>query len=120
MSLLRRSRSLKFLLDENVDVRVGHALSVNGHNATFCPKGISDEDVLVLAKRDGLILITNDSDFAYLSSETIRLLPGIIVLRIHPPNLLITVRSLDLLFSEHAPVIQGKCIVLNENGYTMV
>lgn len=120
MSRFHQRRSLKFLLDENVDVRVGHALSNSGYTVTFCPKGIRDADVLALAEKNSLMVITNDADFAQLSLKTIRSSSGIIVLRIHPPNLLITVHSLEMLIIEHVGVIQGKCIVLNEHGYTIV
>lgn len=120
MSPLRQTHSLTFLLDENVDVRVGHAFSGNGHKVTFCPKGISDEDVLVLAKKNGLTLITNDSDFAQLSSDTIRSLPGIIVLRIHSPSLPKTVQALETLLHDLRGEFQSRCIVLDERGYTVV
>lgn len=39
--------NLKFLLDENVDARIGRALGARGLAVVSCPKGISDAAVLL-------------------------------------------------------------------------
>ena len=84
---------LSFLLDENVDIRVAGFLKNRGCPVTLCPKGLNDNDVLALAKRNSQVLITFDKDFAspdlYRPAGT----TGIIVLRVHPPKL----KSIQLL-----------------------
>ena len=52
-----------FLLDENVDVRVGHFLRKNGYDVLLTPKGLRNGAVLALAKKKNCILLTHDTDF---------------------------------------------------------
>lgn len=120
MSPLPQISNLKFLLDENVDVRVGYALRALGYAIVSCSKGISDAEVLARAKKDRLVLITNDTDFANLPLETIRLLPGLIIVRIHPPSLPKTAQALETLLHALGDKIQSRCILLGESGFTMV
>lgn len=120
MSPLRQTRSPTFLLDENVDVRVGHALRALGYVIVSCPKGMSDADILARAKNDSLVLITNDTDFVHLPPEIIHSLPGLIVLRIHPPSVPSTIQALESLLREIGGETQSRCIVLGVNGFTIV
>lgn len=75
-----------FLLDENVDIRVGIFLKKIGCGVINCPKGIADEKVVEIVKEKHAILLTNDKDFTnsdlYKPSKDW----GIIVFRIHPPQ----------------------------------
>ena len=58
------SRSeLKFLLDENVDARLGKFLKSEGFNVISAPKGFSNGKLAPISKSEKSILITNDEDF---------------------------------------------------------
>lgn len=80
------TKGLSFLLDENVDVRVGAFLKHEGHDVAFVPKGIRNGEVLVLAAKDQRILVTHDTDFldAFVAHKNLSVV--IIVLRVHPPT----------------------------------
>lgn len=49
-----------FLLDENVDIRVGVFLEQEGCTVSFVPKGIRNGEVLALAEKKHCILVTHD------------------------------------------------------------
>lgn len=78
---------LKFLLDENVDVRVALFLKKHGYSVLLCPKGLKNGAVLALAKKENNVLITNDTDFANPDLHGFAQTAGIVVLRLHPPKL---------------------------------
>lgn len=77
---------LRFLLDENVDVRLGAYLKQGGHAVAFVPKGIRNGDVLALAAKEQCILVTHDTDFLDVFLTHNNHTFPIIVLRIHPPT----------------------------------
>ena len=61
---------MKFLLDQSAEARIGTFLLDQGHDVTrvgrdYLP-GLSDHQVLELARAKQRILITNDSDFGEL------------------------------------------------------
>lgn len=51
------TQGYSFLLDENVDVRVGKFLEQEDHNVSFVPKGIRNGQVLALSQKIKSILI---------------------------------------------------------------
>lgn len=61
---------MKFLLDENADIRLASFLADQGHDVatvvTNYPQRTLDRDLLALARAEGRILITNDLDFGEL------------------------------------------------------
>jgi predicted nuclease of predicted toxin-antitoxin system len=61
---------MKFLLDENAELRIATFLKQAGHDVTSIiedyPRSISDEQVLAIARAEDRILITNDRDFGEL------------------------------------------------------
>lgn len=86
-----------FLLDENVDVRVGKFLEQEGYDVSFVPKGIRNGEVLALAQKTECILVTHDTDFldAFVTHKNLSIV--IIVLRVHPPTKANTIASLSML-----------------------
>ncbi len=79
------------LLDENVPKSVYRSLKSRSHYVEYVPKGVSDDEVIRIARERDLILITRDSDFADELSYPPNTHPEIIVLRIHPslPNVIV-------------------------------
>lgn len=58
---------MRFLLDENAELRLARFLRDRGHDVTAIvrdyPTSLPDEEVLALAERESRILLTNDRDF---------------------------------------------------------
>lgn len=54
---------MRFLVDEDVDVRVIRVLKRLGHEAQRVPPGATNGTVIQLARRAGRVLLTRDSDF---------------------------------------------------------
>src|SRR3712207_4021003 len=79
---------MRFLLDENIDLRLDDVLAELGHDATAIardyPASLEDTDVLALAVREGRILITNDQDFGALVVREGRPHTGVILFRVRP------------------------------------
>lgn len=77
---------MKFLLDQSTDARLRTFLHKLGHDATRVgadyPGGISDEDVLALARDEGCILSTDDRDFGELVMHGGHVHAGVIYLRL--------------------------------------
>jgi len=61
---------MKFLLDENVDVRLAAFLQSQGHDVKSIvydyPHSLADTHVLAIARSEQRIVITNDRDFGEL------------------------------------------------------
>jgi predicted nuclease of predicted toxin-antitoxin system len=57
----------RFILDENVEVRLGRALKALSYDVTAVaedyPASLADHEILALAVAEDRILITNDRDF---------------------------------------------------------
>ena len=78
---------MRFLLDENVDARLGAYLSQQGHDVTTIavdyPQALEDKDVLAIALRERRVLVTHDRDFGELIFRERRPHAGVILLRMH-------------------------------------
>jgi len=82
--------SLKLLIDENVDFRIVKKLQNAGFKVILVSqnyKGISDIQVLELAKKFNAILVTEDSDFGEWVFAHNESSIGVIFLRYHYGNL---------------------------------
>ena len=77
---------MRFLLDENVDARLGAFLVQQGHDvktiAIDYPQALADNQVLAIALRERRILVTHDRDFGELIFRERRPHAGVILLRI--------------------------------------
>lgn len=101
--------SRSFLLDENVDIRVGKFLEQEGHDVAFVPKGIRNGEVLALAVKEHRILVTHDTDFldAFIIHKNLSLV--IVVMRIHPPTKEAIIAALSAL-SPHLSSVNAPCV----------
>ena len=76
---------MRFLLDENVDARLGAFLVQQGHDvktiAIDYPQALADNQVLAIALRERRILVTHDRDFGELIFRERRPHAGVILLR---------------------------------------
>jgi predicted nuclease of predicted toxin-antitoxin system len=76
---------MKFLADENMDAAIVDQLRQAAHQVWYVLEmepGISDDEVLALANREGAILITADKDFGELVFRLRRITTGIILIRL--------------------------------------
>ena len=75
---------MKFLIDEDVPVKLLKFLAASGHDAVRATPATADLEIAKRAKKDGRILITLDKDFAntviFPTTEF-----NIVQIRIHPP-----------------------------------
>lgn len=85
--LAKKPVKLKFLLDENVDVRLASFLKKLGFSVLVSPKGLKNGAVLALTEKESCVLLTNDKNFVNLEAVKSSKLAGIVVFRVHPPKL---------------------------------
>lgn len=81
---------MRFLLDENVSPAVRNVLIAAGHEATLVAQlmpSSSDREIVLRARSEGSIVITEDKDFGMLCFKD----------GLHPPGLVrVAMRKLDL------------------------
>ena len=76
---------MRLLADENIQASLVHALRQDGHDIAYVAElagGITDDEVLGVASRQGRILLTEDKDFGELVFRLKRGLPGVILIRL--------------------------------------
>lgn len=116
-SLTKKPLKLKFLLDENVDVRLSSFLKKLGFSVLVSPKGLKNGSVLALADKESCILLTNDKDFANLGTVKSSKSAGVVVFRVHPPTLSKLESALTRLLKEFSlQEFPGKVFLLSETG----
>lgn len=97
---------MRFLLDENADIRLANHLRRLGHDVTTIvldyTRSIEDPDVLALARAEQRILITNDRDFGKLIIS--RKLPhaGVIYFRLRTTALASKLARLDYVLAHRS------------------
>ena len=110
---------MKFLLDENVDIRLAPFLREQGHDVTAVaqdyPHNLADRDVLALAHREGRTLITNDRDFGELIVRHRLPHAGVILLRLGPEQLTAKTEALTRLLADHADRLD-QFVVVTDHG----
>ena len=119
--LPKRTPTVKFLLDENVDFRLSTFLKNKGYSVLRVPAGLKNGAVITLVRKEKRILLTNDNDFAHPLGSASRAPPGIIVFRIHPPDLKKLTTSLKKLLDQlSVKEVEGISFILEENGFTVL
>jgi hypothetical protein len=78
--------SSKFLLDENVPMKVREFLNSKGFSAEYVPKGIVNSEGASLAREEKCALLTRDTDFLNSDMFPPNEFYGIVVFLIHPPK----------------------------------
>jgi len=113
---------LRFLADENIFPKIINFLRKLGHDVTSVKEGgllqITDDNLIDIAAKEERTVITFDKHFGDILRYPPRNLPGIILIRIHPPLLDDLFFALDNLFKNYqANSFKGKLIVLSKSGY---
>lgn len=107
--------SIKFLIDEDVPVKLLRVLRAAGHDAIRVEPSSSDSSIARQAKNEGRVLITLDKDFTntalYPPSQC-----SIVHVRIHPPHADAIVEAARRLLSTASPEKLRGLIVLESGG----
>ena len=112
---------MRALLDEDVHVGVLNWLIKSGHDTIRVPSGIKNGDVLKLAHCESRVLITRDKDFLNRLMYPPSQYQGIVVLRVHPPQLEKLIAALQALFVKLPnPLFAGKVVIVEEQGYHLL
>ena len=119
MSPTTTKTPIRFLLDENVPIKIRSFLKTEGYNVVLTPKGIKNGQVVALANKEKTTLITHDTDFVEKTLSTPAVLYGVIVFRIHPPHVEKLCASLEKMLRD-VTEFQNKRFLLDETGYTIV
>jgi len=110
---------LRFLLDENVPRSVERFLKARGLDVERVPPGINNAEVVRLAREKQRTLLTRDADFANVFTYPPSELPGIVVLKIHPPTRERLVEALERLLSGFQE-LRGRLFIVEEERVTVV
>jgi predicted nuclease of predicted toxin-antitoxin system len=106
---------MKFLIDEDVPIKVISSLISLGHDAVRVKSSSRDQDIAKRARKESRILVTLDKDFCnkflYPPSDI-----TIIQVRIHPPSPEPIVAALSALVSNVDPSKLKGHIVLRDEG----
>jgi predicted nuclease of predicted toxin-antitoxin system len=104
----------RFLLDENVHRGLLKFLESQGVDVCCSPKGAVNGTVAALSKKEGLVLVTNDSDFAWYPSEKVF---AIVWLRIAQDDVEGLLDSFASLLAKFKGDFEGKLIVLEKDSW---
>jgi len=105
---------MKFVFDECCDESLVEHMRKEGHDAVYIREmkpGVPDTEVLLLAKRDERILVTEDKDFGELVYRLKKPAYGVILLRFHPLEKNIKQQRLSRLAKMKSHKLQGNFIV---------
>jgi predicted nuclease of predicted toxin-antitoxin system len=106
---------MRFLLDENADIRLAAFLTEQGHDVATVvddyPQRTLDRDLLALARQEGRILITNDLDFGDLVIRERLPHAGIILLRLRSTALAVKRDRLAAVLRDHAESLDRFLVV---------
>ncbi|PJZ43730.1 DUF5615 family PIN-like protein [Leptospira brenneri] len=109
---------VSILADENVDYRLIKLLRSEGHKVFSVleeNKGITDLQVIELAKKIDAIILTLDKDFGEWVFAHKEYSNGIIFLRYSPKDFKEIFNSLNILLRRNSRELDGKFVVLSKN-----
>ena len=107
--------AFKILADEDVDFRIVNTLKNTGHEVVSVLRdyqGISDEEVIGMAKRLNAILLTEDSDFGHWVFAREEKDLSVIFLRYENRELDKITNSIEEVLNRLGPSLYGKFVVI--------
>ena len=108
---------MRFLIDEDVDVRIIRLLRSLGHDAKRVPSGTLNGAVIRFAAEENRILISRNADFTNTETFPPSKYPGIIHLDIHPPRFNRIASPLKAFLKDASEAaLSGKLVLLTEEG----
>jgi predicted nuclease of predicted toxin-antitoxin system len=111
---------MEFLFDQSADFRLISYLRDLGHNVTAIsrdyPHGMTDGDVLDVARREKRILVVADLDFGELVFQQGIGHAGIILLRLPEAGFAAKAQHLDTVLAKHeGDLLRGAFLVVTHN-----
>ncbi len=109
---------LKILVDENISSKIIQYLKDKGFIVISIEKeyrGISDKEVLEVAKKENAIILTEDSDFGEWIFAHKEKCTGVVFLRYKHHELLEIMDSINKILTEHKETFYGKFVVITKN-----
>jgi len=110
---------MKFVADENVDLPIIARLRNDGHDVYAVIEmsaGISDDEVLEQANRQGVVLLTGDKDFGELVYRDKRFACGIVLIRLAGLNNIEKVEIVASVINEHANELGNAFTVISRHN----
>lgn len=119
MSSSRSPQELRFLLDENVHSRLKAFLKTQGLIFYSVPKGATDRSIAQVSLKEGLVLVTNDSDFGFKTPKEVF---SVVLLRVPQRDASALVKAFSSLLESKKSEkhYAGKLITLKTTGETTV
>ena len=116
-SLLSVNRP-KLLADENIKLKLVRFLADEGFDIKYEPKGLKNSLLIEAATKEWRVLLTHDKDFLNTDLYDLRSCLGVILIRIHPPELSKMKSSLKALFKElPAEELKGRLLTVTNEGF---
>ena len=111
-----------FLADENIPPAVIDYLQGKGFDVRaireFVPAGSPDSEVIGVARREGMILLTFDKHFANILLYPLQRHAGIIRIRLHPPLIEDILGALENFFKNvDLAGLKGSLVILERDGF---
>ena len=109
---------MKFLADENVELSAVKFLREKGYDVLYISErfaGCSDDKVFDIAKAEGRILLTNDSDFGEMVFRQGKVLSGVVLMRFASESIKKKINVIEHLLKHHAEKLVNHFIVVNEH-----
>ena len=97
---------MDLLADEGVDRQIVVRLRDDGHRVSYVAEmepGSSDEQVLEMANKESLILLTTDKDFGELAYRMKRVFPGVVLIRLSGLSPERKAQSVSSMLFDHGP-----------------
>ena len=113
---------MDLLLDENIPSGLLALFQKEGHRvktlSNFKLRGASDEDVFATCKKEGLLLITLDTDFANIRHYPPKTHPGVIVIRVKRQSSRSIMRAMAaFLKTTHLENCRGYLTIIEDSNY---
>jgi predicted nuclease of predicted toxin-antitoxin system len=110
---------MEFKIDENLPIDAAELLRSAGHDATTVLDqnlgGRSDPDIARICQREGLVIVTLDTDFADIRTYPPERYPGLIVLRLKTQDKLHVLNVLNRLIPAlSSEPLQGRLWIVEE------
>ena len=110
---------MKFVADENVDLPVLARLRNDGHEiyaVIEMSAGVSDDEVLKQANRQGVVLLTSDKDFGELVYRDKRYTCGIVLIRLAGLSSSEKIEIVASVIREHASELENSFTVITHHN----
>jgi predicted nuclease of predicted toxin-antitoxin system len=109
---------VKWVADENVDQQVVHMLRYRGHEVWSVAEqagGISDDEVLAVARERAAIVVTSDKDFGELVYRRRLATAGVVLLRLPGLGAMARAQRLQDVLDEVSD-LAGSFVVIDPSG----